>query len=118
MKSKSFLIKDNVYNRQTLVYVGKSQRDFNVAFKKAFKDPAPETDFFTVEGVTGRTILLGSIVVVLLKQKDIHTAVHELFHATEFHFEVIGIKHSDESSEAWAYYLAFLVKQFIEITNP
>lgn len=117
MKSKSFLIKDNVYNRQTLVYVGKSQHDFNIAFKKAFKDPAPETDFFEDVSTTGRTMQLGSIVVVLLKQKDIHTAVHELFHATEFHFDIIGLKHSDDSSEAWAYYLAFLVKEFIEKTK-
>jgi len=31
---------------------------------------------------------------------------HEIFHAVEFLFEKIGIKHSSETSEAWAYQIS------------
>lgn len=37
--------------------------------------------------------------------------VHESFHATEFCLQRVGIKHSDETSEAYAYLLQYIVSQ-------
>lgn len=116
-KSKYFVIKENVYLRQTLVFIGTSKQDFNAAFKRIYRQDAPDTDFFELQGVTGRTMQCGAIVLVLLKSDLMKTAVHELFHAIEFHFDYIGITHSDSSSEAWAYYLQFMVDEYIKNTK-
>ena len=58
----------------------------------------------------GRTIFNG-VVVVLVRNVDTGVICHECFHAVEFHFAKIGMPHGNKSSEAWAYYLQFLVQE-------
>lgn len=36
---------------------------------------------------------------------------HEVFHATEYLMEYIGISHDGSSSEAWAYYIGWLTEE-------
>lgn len=39
---------------------------------------------------------------------------HECFHATEYTMEYVGIKHAEESSECFAYFLSYLVNTLYE----
>ena len=41
------------------------------------------------------------------------TIAHECFHVTEAHMNAINQSYSEEASEAWAYYLGFLVNQIV-----
>lgn len=45
------------------------------------------------------------------------TIAHEIFHAIENVFEVLPIQHSSDSSEAWAYAIGYITKQFYEKLN-
>ena len=47
----------------------------------------------------------------------ISVAVHELFHAVGFLFDRIGLPHTHDTDEAWAYQLDFYTKQFMELIN-
>lgn len=115
---KCFLVKDDVYNRQTLFFIGSDITDFENQFKLQFDvselpDKEMYSAFFENHTNRGRTIFTNNICVVLLKDMDLPYLVHELFHAVEYHFEKIGIKHGEDSSESWAYYIQFLMEQFI-----
>lgn len=59
----------------------------------------------------GSTITFGRKQVVFIHKDTIPILVHELFHATEFILDHVGMKHGDDSSEAYAYLLQYLVEQ-------
>lgn len=42
------------------------------------------------------------------------TLAHEVFHAVEDCMDYYGLPHSDDSSEAWAYYLDFVMRKCLE----
>jgi hypothetical protein len=116
LKSKSFLVKDCIYGRQTMFSIGQPKEDFHKSFKKFFgksEEPYDGGDWFEGSCTSfGRCAVRNNIVVILLKPKaDIPCLVHEIFHAVEFHFEIIGLQHTEASSEAWAYYIQFLLSR-------
>jgi hypothetical protein len=116
LKSKSFLVKDCIYGRRTMFSIGETQADFHKSFKKFFgkaSEPYDGGDWFE-EGSSsfGRCAVKNNIVVILLRpEADIPCLAHEIFHAVEFHFEVLGLHHTEASSEAWAYYIQFLLSR-------
>ena len=70
-----------------------------------------------MEGV-GRAVMLGSGATVIRlgirkeRYKFFSTLAHEIFHAVEFLFDRVGIKHDiDKSSEAYAYQIDYLTYQ-------
>lgn len=71
-------------------------------------------DICTDESYGGYTIEFGSAIVVIAKSDLIHEITHELFHVVEKVMEYVGIKHCDESSEAFAYLLTYLTKEVCE----
>lgn len=40
---------------------------------------------------------------------------HEVFHAVENIMDYYGVPHTDDSSEAWAYYLDFVLRRCLEL---
>lgn len=43
------------------------------------------------------------------------TLAHEVFHAVEEVMDYYGVPHTDDSSEAWAYYLDFVLRRCLEL---
>jgi len=118
---KCFLVQDNIYGRQTMFCVGVTMDVFEKQFQKIFNttteympNKSSYEDFFDSISNQGRVIFKNNVCVVLLKSADLPFIVHELFHVVEAHFEKIGLPHGDSSSEAWAYYLQFLMENFIK----
>lgn len=115
------LIKDPIYDRQTLVIVGDEIEYAKSVYTNLFDEniPQPIIDFYEHDSSgIGRTIFNSNIVVVLLRTNGIGTACHEAFHATSFHFNKIGMPLSDDSEEAWAYYQQYLINQMLQVLCP
>lgn len=47
--------------------------------------------------------------------QDVGTVAHECFHLVCYIFDDLGIKYCDESEEAWAWYLDYLVQQVLKV---
>ncbi len=116
MTNYSFLIEDNIYKRKTFVFIGDDVKICEKAYKAAFDTEIfPLEDFneafFERDSRVNRGITYNGygVVTILLRSDHLPTIVHELFHAVEYHMAAIGIKHTNSSSEAWAYYLDFLL---------
>lgn len=66
----------------------------------------------------GYTIMIpdGSVIILLRSDmcKDVSIIAHEAFHAVEFIMERVGILHSPETSEAFAYLLGYIVKKIMK----
>lgn len=45
----------------------------------------------------------------------IASLAHEVFHAVEDCMDYYGVPHTDDSSEAWAYYLDFVLRRCLEL---
>lgn len=65
----------------------------------------------------GYTVLFtnGSVAIFLREDymENVGVIVHEAFHATEFVMDYVNIKHSDDTSEVFAYYLQYLVNEIL-----
>lgn len=66
----------------------------------------------------GYTILIPDGTIILSVRKDyindIGVIVHEAFHATEYILSYAGMKLSNDSSEAYAYLLEYLINKIIK----
>ena len=71
-------------------------------------------DLSLEEDEEAKTFFKGNCIIVISKTNNIALLVHELFHVVEYVFDYIGLIHSVESSEAWAYYLSYLIKEINE----
>lgn len=71
-------------------------------------------EFPLEEDEEAKTYFKGNYIMVISKTSDIALLVHEMFHVVEYVFNYIGLIHSVESSEAWAYYLSYLIKEINE----
>lgn len=60
---------------------------------------------------------IGGVFTVILYVKngsEVATLAHEVFHAVEDSMDYHGITHSEAASEAWAYYLDFVMRKCLE----
>lgn len=114
-----FVIDGGSYPFDTLVCIGQKAEDIYKFIEKTHKLSTEEKENILMDG-HGRTVTLsqGQIVlrVDITKNLEDFFAVlaHEIFHAVEFAFARIGIKHSDSSSEAYAYQIEFLFRKIYE----
>lgn len=112
------LIRDEIYNRQTLVILGDEIEYAKSVYTSLFDDNIPQhlIDFYEQDSSgIGRTMFNNNIVVVLLRTNGIGTMCHEVMHATSYHFNKIGLPLSNKSEEAWAYYMQYLVNKILPI---
>ncbi len=112
--NKSFIIKGTVYPFDIYVFVGpnlKKCHKFIKSFvpKEAREDVLKRFDntyrAYTLQAVNGSVIIHYTVI------PEIGLLCHEAFHACEFILEHIGITHTPETSEAYAYYLHHLVSE-------
>lgn len=83
--------------------------------KSFFKQYNINLDFLILEkDVLGRTYFDNDKIVVVLNNNNLPALVHEIFHVVEYVFAYVGIIHSLESSEAWAYYIQYLTRKILE----
>lgn len=110
--NKSFLINLTPYNHDLLVSVNQSEKEFKTLLEQ-YNIEYNKEDW---EGTyNARTIRFnnGAQVIKFEKLKinpwGQSNIAHEAFHVVEFLFEKIGLKHSLDSSEAYAYMIGYIV---------
>ena len=117
MKKRMFIVNHGTYPFNVLVCIGNKHKEI-VKFieKRKYKLSEEEKEKLWMTG-EGRTVILlgGQTIIRIDIKKDFYpTLTHEVFHAVEFLFDKIGIKHSDSSSEAWAYQIEYLMGSILE----
>lgn len=124
MKSTCFIIPLHVYPFDVLFSIGETDEQFRKSIRK-YCPPSVINDLgedplilkFT-ETSKGRTVHLNSTNQTFIRLKhypktcsDYGDIAHEIFHAVEFIFHKIGLHHSVESGEAYAYLVGYLTKE-------
>lgn len=109
---------DSVYDRRIYVAVG-SAEECVPKINKKFGLTLDVSDF---EGDSGQHIEVGneddkvvdSFVIWLENAKDLAVISHEVFHAAHRIMKYVGIKLSDDSEEAYAYFIESIVRQIVQ----
>lgn len=115
-----FVVDQGTYPFDILVCIGCDHEEIVAKLKKlGTKLDEEETEKLWMSGV-GRTVMIrsGQTILILkdIKNKcSFHANLfHEVFHAVEFLFDRIGIKHGEDSSEAFAYQIGYLTRSIYE----
>ena len=122
MKGKIFVIEHSVFDSQTTIAVG-------VTDKKLLKwiddntilEVDDEMREYTSLIGEARTVLNGKFTMVRFGEwtgsnYDISILAHEAFHLAEFIFDRVGVKYDMEiSGEVFAYFIQSTVKQILDI---
>lgn len=118
-KGQFLLIKGTVYPFDTLVTTADHDAVCAYIEKRGYVLDASEREQLEMGGV-GRTVMLrgGQTIIRLEPAKtkigiDVADLAHEIAHAAHFLFDRIGIKHSHDSDEAYAYYQAYLMREVL-----
>jgi len=126
MKNKTkpifLLIKHTVFPFDVLVSVSTDEElkkyvDKNLGYKLSEK----EMDCLEIEGDARTVMLHGGQVIIRLKREnrlswgvDLSDLAHEIEHAAFFILNRIGVKHTNESDEVFAYYQAYLLRECLK----
>lgn len=115
-----FLIQHATFDSQTLVTIGKSDKEIVAWVEKNTLIEITEDFVALIAGPgDGRTVLDGAFTMMRFKEwngtnSDIARLAHEAFHLTEFVFNRIGVQYDmDISGEAFAYFIQHTVKQVL-----
>jgi len=110
--NKGFTIPPSIYPFPIHIYYG-VEKDAHKFFKSTLEkgDHKNIKEFFTgtYNARTCQTTYSG--IALHFKRISPNLIAHEMFHCVELIFEKIGMFLNDETSEAWAYYLGYLVEQ-------
>ena len=119
---KIFYITHDVYESQTLVAIGVSDKAIVKYLKKHKANMKYDDEFY--RGIKcagyGRTASRGSFTMIRMKNfkgtpRCMNTLTHEAFHLAEHLFNRMGIFHDwNTSGEAWAYFIGYTVEQVLE----
>lgn len=122
LKIKHFLIEDEVFNRKIYVVVGdpeKSRNHLKRKFKLSYEDCdsiSKENDgcYFSVTNHKSQR----KVFVIWVKNfrntpGDIAVVAHEILHLTFAVMCYIGVKISDDSEEAFTYYMDSILKKVL-----
>lgn len=114
--NKGIVIHNPIYPKAVVVFRGDSKKKMLKFFKQSFPEQHHKEieDRFTA-AYKGFTVILdcGDVLIHLTNDAGTGTIVHECFHAVEFLFEYLGLEFGNPPNEAYAYYLAFLVKEVV-----
>lgn len=121
MKKKHFVVSHGTYPFDVLVCIGlKQKKVVKVLGKKLHRRLSEsESESLWMKG-TGRTIFFegGQTIIridAMRRQSDfIPTLAHEVFHAVEFLFDRVGVKHSLDSGEVFAYQIQHVMTQILK----
>lgn len=118
MKKQHFVINHGTYPFDVFVAIGYSHPEVTALLEKRLGRSlsSEELDDIEMNG-EGRTVMLsgGHTILRMRPQKTkalMHaTLAHEIFHAVEFLFDRIGLKHHITAGEAFAYQIQHLTEQ-------
>jgi hypothetical protein len=122
MKSLNFIIHYQLYPFDVMISLGESDA---ILFPK-LKKHLPESDWPEIEDMklkpTGRgRMVMFSSGATAIRIRDYPVSAehfghlqHEIFHAVEFLMERIGVKHSYECGETYAYAIQYLTEKIYE----
>ena len=109
-----------LYNYQATIFFKKSRSAVEKWFAKHCEQQ-PSEEFYdglfssnTALGSTAHEAPFSAVVMHEWNSDSPHlygVLSHELFHLAEFHFYNVGIPHSEDTSEAWAYFIGELTRQ-------
>lgn len=113
-----FLIRGTIYPFDVLITTASFDEVIKyIEHRKHYDLNDEEKEKLNMHG-TGRTVMLrgGQTIIRLPLVKtelgiDVSNLVHEIEHATFFLFDRTGIKHSEDSDEAFAYYQSYLMRE-------
>lgn len=119
-KSKFLLIKKTIFPYDILVAVSTLQEVIKYIEKNKNYDLCDEEkEKLEMDGV-GRTVMLrGGQTIIRLPHKktsfgiDVADLSHEISHAVFFICHKIGITHTDESDEVFAYYQGYIMREVL-----
>ena len=117
MKNKGFIIKGTVYPFDVHVFVGDDLKKCHKFIKSFVPKSAREEILPKFNGdYSGYTLQgkNGSIIIHYVRIPELGLMCHEAFHVVEFIFDHIGIKHTKSTSEAYAYYLGYIVEELLK----
>ncbi len=114
--NKGIKIENPIYPKFAVAFRGDPDKALKF-FKKHFPDQS-DIDFIVNElGLDYRAKTYynpdGNVFIHFNESATSGSIAHECFHATETHMNTIGQPYSEEASEAWAYYLGFLVNAVV-----
>lgn len=122
MKSHNFIVPLVVYPFDIMFSVGETDKQLRDAINDRLEDEHAKVFLYdellfnvpeTRKGYTLHNLIGGQTVVRFKKNKpDIDIVAHEIFHAIEFIFDRIGLPHSRDTSESWAYAIQYVTKEF------
>ena len=119
-------IKPNVWPYDVLLCVESTIEEIvqHIEVKKQYKLSDKERDLFQARHFRqGRTLQLQNNAIVLwLRHKPVSpytiaVLAHEAFHATDFILDNAGLKLTNESDEAYAYLLDFIVREALYVCS-
>lgn len=114
-KPNNFILSLDLYPFDVMVSINQDLKDLKKDLKSVDINPKKfrlkSTSIATTYDVGGNRTLIVFRDLANTPQ-DYGTISHEFFHVIENVFFIINLPHCDESSEAWAYALAYLIKKF------
>ena len=115
------LISWEIYPFDVLFVSGVTEKEIIDHISKKYEYKLDEVEALRLDFSTkkGKTVMLknGTTILWVWNKDDIGVIAHEVFHVVDFLFEKIGITHSDDSDEAWAYAIEYLVKKIVKVVN-
>lgn len=112
--NKSFVIKGTIYPFDIHAFVGDDLNkchDFIRSFvPEEFAENVVERFDGNYKGYTLQGIN-GDVIIYYTAKPELGLLCHEAFHCVEFIFDHVGIKHTKSTSEAYAYFLNYIVNE-------
>lgn len=112
------IIKTDIYPYEIIISIGNSYKELKEKLSEILpKDMHKEIKRFKGE-YNGRTIMFDSGQTVIdFKTINARDIAHEAFHAVTFILGTIGMTLSEDSDEAYAYFLGFLVEEITKFNE-
>lgn len=120
-KKEYYLVKGTVFPFDILITLFDDDKLIKFIEKTmGYELDQEEKNKLPMNGV-GRSIMLkgGQTIIRLRKEKtilgyDLPTLAHEIEHAIFFIMDKVGIKHTEDSDEVFAYYQAYVLRECLE----
>jgi len=111
-KYKPQMIFDPIYKMNFYISRGVHHKIFEEAYHRIIGD---KVECRTASGCTFFVIIKGQRVTwIWTKDERVPFLVHEIIHAVTEHFDFIGMRLTNDSDEAYAYYTQWLLEEILD----
>ncbi|RJQ33884.1 hypothetical protein C4568_03725 [Candidatus Parcubacteria bacterium] len=117
-RKKPFVVTHGSYPFDVMVCIGTTHAEVIKALNKKMgrKMDKEEADYLELHSI-GRTVMLDGGQTILMAEDlknnpDFHANLsHEILHAVSFLFDRVGLPHTTQGDEAWAYQVGHLTRE-------